>query len=101
MKAILFKTDGTETVVEPKDGKKFSLAEMYELITCDTVEHVDLGKGVDMWCDEEGLMKANWQLNKKATAFYRAACPHVDPADLGIVGNALVVDNTKAQAFFK
>jgi len=95
MKAILYKTDGTETEVFPVDGKEFQLEEMYRLIDCEIVELVQLGNGVDLWCDEEGLMKSNWMMNVKATELYREAHPDIPPQELGIVGNALFVDNTK------
>lgn len=105
MKALLIKTDGTEMEVSPKDGKDFSLQEMYDLIGCTTVEHVALGgqeegTEVDMWCDEEGLMFDDFVVNKKATEYYRKAYAQVPAEELAIVGNALVVDKTTAQEFF-
>jgi hypothetical protein len=54
--AKLFKTDGTVVEVSPKNGKDFSLKEMYDLIGngCDMVQVVYLADGNLMWCDEEG-----------------------------------------------
>jgi hypothetical protein len=95
MKAILYNINGSEKEVTPINGEKFSLEEMYSLINTDIVQLAvgatadgELG---DMWCDEEGLLKANWQINHKATSAYRAAHPDLDPDDLVIVGNALFV----------
>ena len=94
MQAKLYKTDGSVQEVSPKDGKEFSLQEMYDLIGCTIVE-LAIGKDGDqlgdIWCDEEGLLKSNWIPNVKATEFYRAAHPDIDPKELVIVGDALFV----------
>lgn len=94
MKAILFKTDGTETTVSPADGERFTLLEMYDLLESSTVELVHLFDNKEIWCDEEGLLKRNWVPNEAATKLYREAHPDVDPHELVIVGNALFIDHS-------
>jgi len=81
-------------------GKELEFKNMYHLIPCSTIEHVGLKKGVDLWFDEEGMFK-NPILNSIATKFYRQAYPHIPAEDLGIVGNAILTDNTKAGDFIK
>jgi hypothetical protein len=85
------------------EGKELSLKAMYPIVGngCHTIEHVGLKKGVDMWVDEEGLLKDGNVINRIATGMYRAAYPHVDPAELGIVGRAIVTDNTKKGDYIK
>ncbi len=95
-KAFFVGTNGVIRRLESLEGKEMSFKEMYPIIGCDTIEHVGLKKGVDMWCDEEGLMKNDAVLNQNASLMYQAAYPHIDPKELGIVGNAIVTDNTKA-----
>lgn len=84
------------------EGKELSLRTMYPFIgnDCHTIEHVALKKGVDMWVDEEGLLKENF-FNARASRYYREAYPHVDPEEIGIVGNAIITDNTKAGTFIE
>ena len=102
MKAILVKTDGTVTPVQPKNGTQFSLEEMYSLIGCGTVEHIELAKGVHMWIDENGKLTGE-AFNKLATDYfhkseyfkpelYRKAGLPVDY----VVGNVILEDRTKA-----
>ncbi len=98
-KAWLIEVSGKVTHLTQLEGKEMSFATMYPLIGCSTIEHVGLGKGVDMWCDEEGLMTYEPVLNPLATFLMRRAYPHVDPSDIGIVGNVIVTDNTKAGEF--
>lgn len=78
------------------EGKELSLKAMYPIIGCTTVEHVGLGKGVDMWVDEEGLLKGYPVQNMRATEKYRAAYPQIAREHLAIFGNAIITDNTKA-----
>lgn len=82
------------------ENKELSLSAMYPIIgnDCHIAQLVRLKKGVDMWVDEEGLLKEN-VLNLKATILYQRAYPDVDPVDLAIVGNAIIVDNTKKGDF--
>lgn len=91
--------DGSVKQIYP-EKKDFTLQEMYKIIGCELVEMVQLSKGVEMWVDEEGLLKEHPIENTVATAYYRKAYPHADPDELLIVGNAIIQDKTKAQAFF-
>jgi len=86
-KAWLIDTSGNITRIPSIEGKEMDFQTMYPLIKCDTIEHVALKKGVDMWVDEEGLLKPN-TVNQKASYL----CSY-DPQ---IVGNVIVTDNTKA-----
>jgi hypothetical protein len=85
-KNTLLRTDGTSE--ELADGE-LSLAQMYSAISCGLVEHVQLTRTSELWCDEEGLLKADWQMNAQASALYRSAYPHIPPEDIGIAGNAI------------
>lgn len=78
-------TNGSRTTVAPKDAKKgWTLEELYKLLDCTMVEVVRVGKveGIPhiLIVDEEGMMKANAQMN--VTAFEYAKRP--------IVGKALL-----------
>ena len=91
---------GAPTVrIKELEGKELSLAKIYPFIgnNCHVVERVSLKKGVDMWVDEEGLLKGN-SINRKATKFYQKA---YDSLEVGIVGNAVIIDNTKDGDFIK
>ncbi len=85
--------NGSITPLKDVEGKELSFKEMYPIIGCGTIEHVGLGKGIDMWIDEEGLL-GPWVGNMKATQMYRDAYPHIDPKELFIVGTAIITDNT-------
>lgn len=111
MKALLIKqvrigeVEGTPLVheelswVQPKDGREFSLKELYELLECELVEHLDLVKGVHLWVDEEGRLKDKPLVNVVATRYFNKAFPkdkYEYPGGVtDIVGNALIIDNTK------
>lgn len=100
-KAWLIDFDGAVKQLPELEGKEISLKAMYPIVGngCHIIEHVGLKKGVDMWVDEEGLLKEN-VINRYATALYRNAYPNVpDPSELVIVGRAIVTDNTKAGDF--
>lgn len=69
--AILYKQNG-EVIkdIEPKNGKRFTLEELYELLDCDTVERVFIdGTEVIMIVDENGKLKQR-PVNKTATMIY-------------------------------
>lgn len=58
IKAILFPVDGPPRVVrlrDESDGGKL-LQSLYAAIGCDLVEAVHLCRGVDLVCDEEGML---------------------------------------------
>ena len=95
-KMFLIKTDGSITRLPQLEGKELSFSDMYPIIGCTTIEHIGLKKEVDMWVDEEGLMKSDFVGNRLASKMYQEAYPHISPEDLGVVGNAIVTDNTKA-----
>lgn len=82
-KNTLIKTNGE--LVELPDGE-LTLQQMYDYIDCGTVELVQLQEGVDLWCDEEGLLKSGFQVNHKATMLYRDA---YKTDEVGVVGNAI------------
>lgn len=90
MKNTLIKVSGE--LVKLPDGE-LSLEQMYAAIGCDTVEHVGIGEGASLWCDENGLAVAMPVLNRKATMLYRSAYEDrlgaADLAELAIVGNAI------------
>ncbi len=107
MKYTLLKVDGTQEELFPtaeqlseyqkEEPGSLSLDYMYKTIGCDTVQLVELGNedGVnELWCDEEGLLKNDWVMNPTATKLYRAAYPTIDPRELAIVGNAILVEKT-------
>lgn len=82
MDAYVIKTDGTIVEVKPKNGRDFQLKEMYELIGCDCIELVYPNPTQVMVVDEEGWLRDNPIVNKKASAIY--GVPEA------IVGNVLV-----------
>lgn len=85
------------------ENKELSLKDLYSLIGngCHTVERVVLSKGVEMWVDEEGLLKQN-AINPIATFLYQRAwsigrgIKIKELRDIGVVGTAILIDNTKA-----
>lgn len=98
--AYLVEVGGTITRLPDLEGKELKLATMYPLISCDTIEHVGLGRGVDMWVDENGLFSGRGE-NHVASEMYRDAYPHIPRQELGIVGAVIVTDNTKAGNYIK
>ena len=91
--AKVYRVNGNVEDVRPKNGKHFSLEEMYALIGCEWVEFVYLSNGI-MVVDEEGKLNAK-EYNDKATAI-----ASVDQAIcLGdwIAGDALVCDNNEVR----
>ncbi len=92
-RAYLISVEGEVSQLKDLEAKEIAFATMRPIIGCSTIEHVALGKGIDMWIDEEGLLKP-WTGNEKATQMYRDAYKHVDPKELFIVGNAIITDNT-------
>lgn len=84
--ATLYKTDGTEAEVTPKNGKDFKLAELNEFVE-GFIEIVRLRGGKILVINEEGKLEG-LKLNAKATELYQQAHGPVDV----IVGNALYCD---------
>lgn len=52
---MLYKPDGTKTRVTPKDGKKFSLAELQEYVE-GYIERVPTTGRKTVWVNEEGII---------------------------------------------
>ncbi len=72
MRARLVRPDGTTEAISLPAGTR-ALKVMYELIGCETVEVVHVirsgaGSGVAMWCDEDGLTRAQPVINPAARA---------------------------------
>lgn len=87
--AILYKQNG-EIVedIQPKDGKRFTLEELYEMLDCETVERVFIeGTKVIMIVDENGKLKRRPR-NQTATMIYHRR-QRMNPWDW-ITGDALV-----------
>ena len=95
--ATLIKVDGTKTEVFPKNKRKgFTLAEVYNLMSCRLVELVGpLDDGRSMLVDEEGKLKAEWmnRINSEATHLFRTRYGAHDV----IVGDALLVTDKEFQ----
>lgn len=87
--AILYKQNG-EVVedIQPKDGKRFTLEELYEMLDCETAERVFIeGTKIIMIVDENGKLKRRPR-NQTATMIYHRR-QRMNPWDW-IAGDALV-----------
>ena len=87
--AILYKQNG-EVVedIQPKNGKRFTLEELDEMLDCETVERVFIkGTKVIMIVDEEGKLRRR-PANMKATKVFHSS-QRMNPWDW-IAGDALV-----------
>ena len=81
MNALLIKTTGESSFVTPKNGKDFTLGELYQLLGCDTIEVVyplHRSNGIFI-IDEEGKLTGK-DINYAATIMW------------GYPGDALVGD---------
>ena len=67
--AKLYKDDGTVLEIEPRNGRRFELEELYEILECELVEMVFLRGSQIMLIDEEGKL-TNSTFNKNATAIF-------------------------------
>lgn len=86
--ATLLKTDGSETIIEPRNGKKFSLEELQGYVG-GYIELIRTKKPVrDMYINEEGKLNG-LPLNAKATELYQYG--YADP----VVGDAVVISTRK------
>lgn len=83
VKGLLIKTDGTQTEVEPADGKRFSLKELQGFVG-GYIELVRLPTGMDIWLNEEGKLN-DLTFNEKATALANGVIAQSDY----IVGDVL------------
>lgn len=78
--AKLLRTDGTQSVVQPKNGSCFQLQELHDLLGVNCVELVYLRDGKHILVvDESGWLKQDPELNVLASILYGG----------DIVGNAL------------
>ena len=83
--SLWIKSNGTIVPVKPKDGKYFSLEEMYQYTNGGPIQMVATKDGRIMILNEEGKL-TGLPLNKKATELYKYGSH--DP----IVGDVLVCD---------
>lgn len=82
MDAILYRANGTQEVVTPNNGSKFQLNELYSLLKCSMIEHVDIGsEHVTMIADEEGALHNDCVVNKEATRIFREAHGITNPVE--------------------
>lgn len=51
--------------IQPRDGKQYTLNELYEHVGCKMVELVTLANGSSMWIDEEGKTGWNGPIKKR------------------------------------
>lgn len=75
--AKLFKTSGEIVDIAPENAKKrFSLEELYQHIGCSLIDAqcMENKDKEELWfiADDEGLLRNEPELNRKATAFVRA-----------------------------
>lgn len=92
--ATLYKSNG-EIIenIEPANGRRFTLEELYKLINCDTVERVFIrGTEAIMIIDENGKLRGR-DINPKATRIFHS-CGRMNIWDW-IAGDALVCTGTQ------
>lgn len=92
--ATLYKSDGEViTDIEPANGKRFTLEELYKLLSCDTVERVFIrGTEIIMIVDENGKINQR-DINPKATKIFHSS-ERMNIWDW-IAGDALVCSGTQ------
>jgi hypothetical protein len=91
-RARVIKEDGTETEVEPEDGKHFTLKELQKFVN-GYIEVVYLKNKLVMVVNEEGMYLCG--INKKATTI---AVEHAASASIyNIYGNVLVCNQNQIQ----
>lgn len=85
IKALEFRTP---RVVSFEEG--FGLKEMYELVESDTLDIVRLPKGIDVWVDDNGLLKSgNVVLN------YSLKQPDGTVNEVQLAGNSLFLSSNE------
>lgn len=87
--ALHIKTDGTETTVQPADGKRFTLAELQGYVG-GLIEIVKTHDKRTMYVNEEGLVD-NLPRNAKASGLIDSCYLTID----GVRGDVLVLDKGK------
>jgi len=57
--ATFFKFDGSQTEIQPENGRNFELEELYRLLGCDTIEIITIADGDDevLVIDEDAKIK--------------------------------------------
>ena len=92
--ATLYKSNGEViTDIEPANGKRFTLAELYKLLNCDTVERVFIRRPETiMIIDEKGKLRGR-DINLKSTRIFHS-CERMNIWDW-IAGDALVCTDTQ------
>ncbi len=87
--ALLIKADGSKSEVNPKDGKRFTLEELQELVS-GYVEVVHIGESQILVVNEMGKIY-NFETNDQATKFAHAHGA-IGFNDF-IVGDAVLMDS--------
>lgn len=85
--AKLLKPNKPEEIVAPKNGKSFTLDEVYKLLDVQMIEVVRLKGNLILICDEEGLLHKDPVVNREATRLYQESA---GTQSVGIVGNAIL-----------
>lgn len=92
--ATLIATNGARSTVTPANPKTgFTLAELYRVLDCDTVETLSLRNGLTMVMDENGKYTTK-DRNEEATVLARRA--GIAPSDW-VVGPVLIVNRKELQ----
>lgn len=91
--AHLYRTNGAVEDIAPRNGRTFELDELYEMLSCELIEVVRLGKQI-MVIDEEGKFTSK-PVNGSATRIARAN--YAIRCDDCIVGDALVCEDNQLE----
>lgn len=70
--ATLYKANGDIIEVSPENGERFTLVELYDMLSCSLVERLILPRNEVMIVDEEGKLFGK-DINAKATRIYHSA----------------------------
>ena len=80
MLATLCLADGTVQEVTPKNGKRFTFDELYELIGCDMLEIIKTGDAsMVLIGDENARLHDDYIINDQTTKIYRDSFGITDP----------------------
>lgn len=91
--ATQIKSYGSECFVGPKNGRDFTLDELYRLTECDCIDIVGLYDGSQMIVDDNGLCVNEPVINREATVLYQMG-RHTDSP---IAGTVLVCSKKEVQ----
>lgn len=75
--------------INPRNGRSFKLAELYELLDCQTVDVVRLSKDLILIIDDEGKFRNPAYLNLLATYLWYQYQPQARGVD-SIVGRVIL-----------